>query len=430
MNIEHSALPTFTIMADKHLLHRHGSSRYLVCSIQAPKKLEKQGEARPPLSVALVIDRSGSMSGNKIEMAKSAALAVIDQLSEQDRVAVVIFDDKIDVLQIGTFATKDVRARLHSIINEISARNSTALHEGWLRGCDAIAPEKAGTGGLLARCFLLTDGLANIGETNIDVISTDALRIRRDAFIGTSTFGIGSDYDEQLLMSMAIAGGGQFYHLRTTDDFVPAFTGELGDLFSTILFHTSLEIVAPDCSEFDGIGAYRFEKSEHGVYHIDLGDVPYNALREIACRLSFPQQTTTERCPVQMRLSWNDSDGNRQTIQETMTFRYADESAIQEEPLNTSIIHLVGREHLERTRRSSYMLNKHGKFADASTEIEKTIADLTPYGDDPEIHNLLSELKHLQADVSAPMNPMAMKEQYYQSQRFSRRQAEHRPDDK
>ena len=88
-------------------------------------------------------------------------------------------------------------------LSRIDARGSTALHEAWLTGCRLIAPDRAQTG-RLTRTFLLTDGLANVGLTDAEQIAVQAGEVRANAGIGTSTFGIGVDYDEGLL---GVGGG-------------------------------------------------------------------------------------------------------------------------------------------------------------------------------------------------------------------------------
>src|SRR6185295_4629290 len=144
-------------------------------------------------------------------------------------VAAVIFDEHIDVLQTGAYATAEVKARLRAELSAVQARGSTALHEGWLTGCRAITPEEIGA--TVARCFLLTDGLANIGLTDAEQIASETAGVREHAGVGTSTFGIGLDFDESLLGPMAVAGGGQFHRLRTSAEIAHTFLGELGELF-------------------------------------------------------------------------------------------------------------------------------------------------------------------------------------------------------
>src|SRR5262249_51083920 len=149
------------------------------------------------------------------------------------------------------------RAAAHEL-GQIEARGSTALHEGWLRGCQAIAAnEAAHDGQALARCWLFTDGQANVGETDPERIATEAAGIRDNAGIGTSTFGFGADYNEQLLGPLAVAGGGQFHHLESVRDLARTFQGERNALFAVAAMRVRLVIeVAPGMTG-DLVSAFR-----------------------------------------------------------------------------------------------------------------------------------------------------------------------------
>ncbi len=185
------------------------------------------------------------MHGSKIATARDAASAVVAGLDDRDRLAVVVFDDRIDVLQPATPASAEVRTSIRTALQGVDARGSTALHEGWLSGCREIASDAESTAAersRLARCFLLTDGLANVGLVDPEQIASQAADIRRTAGVGTSTFGIGLDYAEQLLGPMAVAGGGQFHHLRTPADIRQTFAGELAELLSVVASSVRLEL--------------------------------------------------------------------------------------------------------------------------------------------------------------------------------------------
>jgi Ca-activated chloride channel family protein len=93
----------------------------------------------------------------------------------------------------------------------------------------------------LTRCFLLTDGLANVGLTDLEQIAAQAAGVRTHAGVGTSTFGIGDDYAESLLGPMAVAGGGQFHHLRTPVDIARTFLGELAEMLCAAALNVLLE---------------------------------------------------------------------------------------------------------------------------------------------------------------------------------------------
>src|SRR5262249_5250767 len=202
---------TLQMRPERRLIPHVASKRYVDLVVRVN---DAPAANRPPIALALVLDRSGSMSGDKIATARRAALAVIQRLDDRDTLAVVVFDEHIDTIQPLARATDAVKAHTRTKLQRIGARGTTALHEGWLTGCNAlVADEDTVLERGVARCFLLTDGLANVGVSDPEEIAAQAGGIRERAGIGTSTFGIGGDYAEELLGPMAEAGGGRFHHL-------------------------------------------------------------------------------------------------------------------------------------------------------------------------------------------------------------------------
>jgi Ca-activated chloride channel homolog len=261
---------------ERRLIRPTGSYRHVDFAIRASARPARTDD-RP----ALALDRSGSMHGDKISTAREAAATVVDALDERDSVAVVVFDDRTD------------------------ARGSTALHEGWLTGCREVAdePSSAAAPARLARCLLLTDGLANIGLTDAEQIAAQAAGIRQSAGVGTSTFGIGLDYAEQLLGPMAVAGEGQFHHLRTSADMRQTFRGELVEIFAVAASNVRLELrTSPDVS-IDVVSQYRVA-GEAGHAVIGVGDLMGGEERHIVVRFGFPPQTPLFRPRVESRISW------------------------------------------------------------------------------------------------------------------------------
>ncbi len=196
---------------------------------------------RPKLNIGIALDRSGSMGGQKMRQARDAATYCVDQLLPSDVFSAVIFDDQVDVL----FTSQPVENKeiLKRGIERIEARNSTALHEGWVKAglqvSERLDPKA------INRVLLITDGQANVGEVRIDPIVSQAKELS-DKGVTTSTIGIGADFNEDLLMPMAEAGCGNSWHVQEPQDMVKIFETELRGLVTQIAHSTTLKISPAD----------------------------------------------------------------------------------------------------------------------------------------------------------------------------------------
>ncbi len=408
---------------ERRLLETSGATRYVDFRIQVSQVATGPGRSRMPLTLALVLDRSGSMSGEKLRMAKHAALAVLDQLDERDRAAIVVFDDQIDTVQPVMPATSDIKAHARAALARIEARANTALHEGWLTGCNAIAEEStpAGERGP-ARCFLLTDGLANVGITDPEQISSQAGSIRHKAGIGTSTFGIGEDYNETLLAQMAAAGGGEFYHLRTTEEIARTFVGELGELLGVAAGNARLEIETAPGVTVEAISAYHLLPADGSRRSMAIGDLLSGEERHIVVRVTFPAQDGEDTSPVRARLVWTADGSEQRTEWQEVPFRYADAEACQAEQSDPTVMRWVWLDQANGAEREAIRQSERGDWHGAQATVREAASAISYYaGDDAELQARLEELQQLERDLArGPLPSMQAKEAYYQSQSRSR----------
>jgi Ca-activated chloride channel family protein len=224
--------------------------------------------ARVPLGVALVLDRSGSMSGAPLARAKEAAALLVRRLAPEDVVSVVAYDHEVHT--IAEPATGEAQADLVHRIGAITSGGMTNLSGGWLRGRDLVALDAREVAS--RRIILLTDGLANVGITDPEILVGLCAKAREQG-IRTTTIGFGRDYDEVLLRRMADAGGGSMYYIERPDQAPAVFAEEIGGLLSLSAQNLSVEVRPAAAAELAVVHhAYPRQTLDDGV-RLEIGDL-------------------------------------------------------------------------------------------------------------------------------------------------------------
>ena len=217
-----------------------GESLDVLLRLRAPVQ-EIDAAARAQLAVSLVIDRSGSMSGGKLEEAKRCALDLLSRLKDGDWVSVVAYDDQIEVL-LETMSVRIAKTLLPIRLDELQPRNMTNLHGGWLKGAETLAP-RAGRG-MVSRVIVLSDGQANRGLTVVEGIC-EQVRELASAGVTTSTVGIGFDFNEELMTAIATAGQGNSWYGQRAEDLAESFDAELGFLTNLVWQDVRIKLDTP-----------------------------------------------------------------------------------------------------------------------------------------------------------------------------------------
>ncbi len=283
---------------------------------------EFNSENRSPLNVALVLDRSGSMSGQKIDQAKQAAVRVVEGLRKTDRLSFVIYDDQIDTLLPNQPCT-DPR-KIMDLIGTVTARGSTNLGGGLERGYEQA--RKALDGDYVNRTILISDGLANRGETRADVLASWA-RTQYARDLSTSTIGIGTDYDAKLMQDIAVAGNGGYYYVQTPDSINDIIAREFGALFTTVAEGPRLSFELMPGAKLEQV--YGFEVKADGPRR--LVDVPTLRSRDrkfLIAKLSLPALTAGEHALLRASMDYHDAldAGKARAVDTTLTLRVAEKA--------------------------------------------------------------------------------------------------------
>lgn len=226
------------IMTERPLARNDESSELDVLVEIRGTRPEIDGRTATAMNLCLVIDRSGSMSGDKLEAAKRSAIDIYHRLGEHDLFTVITFDEQAEVI----VNPQTPREKVPEHIGAITTGGMTNLSLGWYLGLLELqtyaVPECTN------RLILISDGQANAGETKRSTLSQEAAK-SHDAGITTSTIGVGNDFQEDILEALATGSGGRFWYIqdsRLEDILDEEFRGAL----AVVIDRPRVELLLPD----------------------------------------------------------------------------------------------------------------------------------------------------------------------------------------
>ena len=206
-----------------------GESQNTVLKVSLDAPLAPAGIQRPAVNIALVLDRSGSMNGTKIEQAKEAAQEALNRLGVQDVFSLVTYNNTIQTI-VPAQQPRNTR-QISNAIRQIHANGNTALFGGVSQGAAEI--RKNIENDYVHRIVLLSDGLANVGpSTPEDLGRLGAALIKEN--ISVTTVGVGVDYNEDLMARLSQKSDGNTYFVESGYDLPAIFTAELGNVLNVV----------------------------------------------------------------------------------------------------------------------------------------------------------------------------------------------------
>lgn len=225
---------------DRAVLPAGGPQRAVV-KITLDAERPPQPEERPPVNLTIVLDRSGSMSGQKIENAKNAAIAALRRLSGEDIFSLVIYDHEVETLVPAQSAanTEWIESRIRSI----HSRGNTALFAGVSQGAAEVRKHLESK--YVHRIMLLSDGLANVGPSTPADLGRLGASLMKEG-ISVTTIGVGNDYNEDLMTRLSQESDGNAYFVENSDDLPQIFAAELGDVLNVVAKKVVVELSCAD----------------------------------------------------------------------------------------------------------------------------------------------------------------------------------------
>ena len=317
------------LVPDREVLLQ-GRPQEVVVKIDLSAIAARPKHRRTPLNLAVVLDKSGSMTGAKLEKAKQAALQLVDRLTSQDIFSLVIYSDEARVL-VPAQRVEDKEA-LKEKIEGIEAGGSTALYAGVKTGARQL--QEYFSNKRINRVILLSDGLANVGPSS----TRDLCRLGRELAgqgISVTTIGVGDDYNEDLMAGLAEASDANYYYVQDTEKLPEIFAKELGELLTVAARDVRIEIICPDGVKPLGfIGrAEKFadQKASVNLSQFTLGQDRYLFLR---CRVTRPEPEV-----ARVKVSYMDEldNGSEQSASGVARIRFTNDEAAADRSVNAAV---------------------------------------------------------------------------------------------
>ena len=218
-----------------------GQTQTTVIKINLDAAAIRNRAERPPVNLAVVLDRSGSMQGAKIAKAREAAIEALRRLNGRDRFSLVAYDHRVTTLVPAQSAANS--AWIEAQIRQLAPGGNTALFGGVSQGAAEV--RKALGQDSIHRVILLSDGLANVGPSSPHDLGRLGAAFLKEG-ISVSTVGVGSDYNEDLMAQLAGRSDGNHYFVAESGDLPRIFAAELGDVLSTVARRVIVEIECPE----------------------------------------------------------------------------------------------------------------------------------------------------------------------------------------
>jgi Ca-activated chloride channel homolog len=363
-----------TLLLDARLGHSSlpngaAAETYLFASITAADALAKA----PPVDLAIVVDRSGSMKGARIGNAIAAAVGAVDRMRDGDRIVVVSFDTEAQVVVPLTVVSSTTRSSVESAIRSIRLGGDTCISCGLEEARRQLDAAQAGPT-RVARALLLSDGATNHGITDVPGLRSLAGRMR-DRGRAISTIGVDLDFDEKVMSALAIESNGNHYFVGDAAALPSVFNKEFDTLVATMARDADVVIEPAPGVEIEEVFDRPAKRQGSGVV-IPLGSFSARDEKSALVKLRVPADRDGSRPVVEMKLVYHDLvEHADQQWPATLSLAVKSDGTAQAE-LDPFVRARVERSTTAKALAQANELINQGRFAEARASIAGRSADL------------------------------------------------------
>ena len=273
------------------LLNHHETSMYILAEFTTgsmPSRLKEK--TRTPIALSIVLDRSGSMRGRPLIEAIKCAEYIIKNSHPTDFVSLVTYDNSAQLISPLLICNEENKELMIKELSKVKSGGSTNLEAGWRIGAQSIEAgmkNKLLPENTLKRVFLLSDGQLNCGIID-DSIILDSCSEFAAMGISTSTYGLGHDFNEQIMVDMSQSGEGNSYYGETVDDLMEPFVDELSLLQQLAVKNlkcSSKSMGHPAIKDITVINELKYIDENNNEIDMNLWNRENRDLSEVWCRL-------------------------------------------------------------------------------------------------------------------------------------------------
>jgi len=323
-------------------------------------------QARTPVNLTVVLDRSGSMSGEKLEKAKEAAIMAINRLSPQDIVSVITYESTVNVLLPATRVTD--KEAIQERIASITSGGRTALFAGVSKGAAEI--RKFVDRNQVNRLILLSDGLANIGPNSPGELGELGRSLVREG-ISITTIGLGLDYNEDLMTRLAYASDGNHYFAENARDLAGIFDSELGDVLTVVAQEVITEIhCMPSVRPLRVLGQDADISGDRVIIHHN--QIYSEAEKSVLLEIEVPAQTAgTELDLVRVNVRYANMETKKtDSLDSKIAVTFTESAAVVKSKADKDVLISVVEQVARQKNEEATVLRDHGKVGEAKRALE------------------------------------------------------------
>jgi len=340
------------------------------------------GVSSPPLDLAIVVDRSGSMKGDRLANAIAAAAGTVDRMRDGDTVTLVTFDTTADVVLPPTTLDATTRARIDRAVRDIRLGGDTCIScglEAAMRTLDASTSIRAG-GDRVSRMLLLSDGATNHGIKDVRGLRAMASRMR-DRGVSITTIGVDVDFDEKVMAAIAQESNGRHHFVANPAGLPSVFAQEFDALAASVAQNADLVMELAPGVELDQVFDRAFRREGNRII-VPFGTFGAKQEKTVLMKMKIPADRDGAAAVASMRLVYRDLLEHKESSCEgKLALRVAGDGTEQKD-LDPFVAARLARSRTSKTLTEANLLFEQGKVEDARDLLGRQAGELRRAADE------------------------------------------------